>query len=442
MKIGFFIDNKNIKEVDCKNIVFGNPGIGGTEYMILIISYMLSIRDNGIEVLLFSTELGIFPESMSNILCKGIKEGYLKANNLKCDYFIYKHMDRYVKDVFSKLPSLYKTKIIPWCHNFCSYPSLRFYAKSLLVERIICVSKEQLDLYIDHAAFLKSDYIFNCLDTNPPIGNACMDLTKRKNIVTYIGSLVPEKGFLTLAKAWKHVLKEIPDAELYVIGSGKLYNRNQKLGKYGIAEAKFERKFVKYIESDNNIHPSVHFAGIMGTEKYGLLAKTKVGVPNPSGLTETFGISAVEMQLCGVKIATIKCPGFLDTVVNGKLYNKKSELAETIILQLKSSENNYGEAKRYIDKNFSIRPVLCEWESLFLDCIPNKKKLHNIIISNNFRGKKIKFKLYQLKSKHNLLYKLLPSFDNLTTIDDKIFKFKLAIKKLIKWATVRTSVLS
>ena len=254
MKIAFFIDNKNISNVDCTSIKEGNPGIGGTEYMILLISYLLNVRNNGIEVILLPTSKGFFPSDIKIVSCKDLKDGYIIANEMKCNYFIFKHMDYYVNDFFSKLYSSYFTKIIPWCHNFCSFKSLRFYAKSTLVERIICVGKEQMDLYIDHLAFLKSDYIFNCVDINP--STTCSKdfrLNNRDNIVTYIGSLVPEKGFSVLAKAWRRILHEVPDAELFVVGTGKLYNRNQKLGEYGIAEAKFEKKFIRYLLNGNDI---------------------------------------------------------------------------------------------------------------------------------------------------------------------------------------------
>lgn len=442
MKIAFFIDNKNISNVDCTSIKEGNPGIGGTEYMILLISYLLNVRNNGIEVILLPTSKGFFPSDIKIVSCKDLKDGYIIANEMKCNYFIFKHMDYYVNDFFSKLYSSYFTKIIPWCHNFCSFKSLRFYAKSTLVERIICVGKEQMDLYIDHLAFLKSDYIFNCVDINP--STTCSKdfrLNNRDNIVTYIGSLVPEKGFSVLAKAWRRILHEVPDAELFVVGTGKLYNRNQKLGEYGIAEAKFEKKFIRYLLNGNDIINSVHFMGIMGVEKYELLSRTKVGVPNPAGLTETFGLSAVEMQLCGAKIATIKCPGYLDTVKNGILYKKKSQLACTVIKQLKSTENNYLSAKQYIDKHFSIDRVLIEWERLFLDCIPKEQRLNKIIINNNFRGKKLKYMLYKLKLNNKWLYNVIPSVENLISINDKIFHLKSYLKKLLKWAGIRMYIL-
>lgn len=70
---------------------------------------------------------------------------------------------------------------------------------------------------------------------------------KREHNVCYIGSLHPAKGFQFLAQAWPKVLKEVPDANLFIIGSGKLYGRNAQLGKWGIAKEEFEEEFMPYI---------------------------------------------------------------------------------------------------------------------------------------------------------------------------------------------------
>ena len=63
-------------------------------------------------------------------------------------------------------------------------------------------------------------------------------------IVTYVGSLTKGKGFHVLAKEWKNILKAVPDAELYVLGSGKLYDNKAELGEYGLAEKTYENNLL------------------------------------------------------------------------------------------------------------------------------------------------------------------------------------------------------
>ena len=52
---------------------------------------------------------------------------------------------------------------------------------------------------------------------------------------------------------WPDVVKQVPDAQLYVIGSGKVYDENAKLGKYNIAEESYEKKFMSYLEQEENL---------------------------------------------------------------------------------------------------------------------------------------------------------------------------------------------
>ena len=55
MKIAIFIDNENIQGVDCRNLENGNPGIGGTEYSILLLAQVYKEVYPKDEVMLFAT---------------------------------------------------------------------------------------------------------------------------------------------------------------------------------------------------------------------------------------------------------------------------------------------------------------------------------------------------------------------------------------------------
>ena len=48
MKVGFFLNQ--LDSTDCRGILQGNPGIGGSEYEILLVSYLLEQRSNEIDV--------------------------------------------------------------------------------------------------------------------------------------------------------------------------------------------------------------------------------------------------------------------------------------------------------------------------------------------------------------------------------------------------------
>lgn len=390
MTVGFFLKNKGFSEIDTSTVLEANPGIGGSEYEILCISHLLSLRDNDIDVILYVEKEGYFLD----IKYKVVEDIESCVNNCSKDnvevlIIDYKH---HSKDIIDKTEN--NLKYFIWAHNFVTYKDLQYFASKKNIVRIVHVSNESLDLYRDHKSIYKSICIYNGV----PVKEVNFYLEKfnpnkeRENKVVYLGSLVSVKGFHLLAKAWKEILKKIPDAQLYVIGNGKLYDRSSKLGKYGIAEEIYENEFIDFITDKNkNILPSVHFLGTMGIEKNDVLKECKVGVPNPSGNTETFGIGAVEMQLMGCNIVTIKCPGYIDTVhPSNFLYHDKEQLASFIIKALKRTKVNdeYFDVYKFINSNFSFENIINRWE---FELVNYKENLNiNSDLENNFHSKRIK----------------------------------------------------
>lgn len=60
-KIAFFLDKENLNKQDYSKILDGNPGIGGSEYEILLVSYLLEQRENGINSILLTRSKQHFP---------------------------------------------------------------------------------------------------------------------------------------------------------------------------------------------------------------------------------------------------------------------------------------------------------------------------------------------------------------------------------------------
>lgn len=404
IRVGFYLDNDTIYKKDCSNVLSGNPGIGGTEYMVILIAQLLTMRTNSLEVVLFCPKQGILPKE---IICKqkSFNEAIRCADQEGFDYFVFKHLVRHIESgILDSIMS--KMRLIPWCHVFQCYWEWDYYASNAQIYKILCVSREMMDLYMDHKGYEKACYIYNAVE--------CRDASvrvfrhpyqNRRHIVTYIGSIVPFKGLHLLTKAWPQVLATVPDAELYIIGSAKLYDTEIKLGRFGIAEEEYEKEILEPILAENKIIPSVHFMGLMGEEKNEILLQTKVGVPNPSGKTETFGISAVEMQMMGAKVTTIVCPGYLETVRNGLLYREPTELADCIINLLQSDDTDYENAMEYFKENFSYNVVASRWEQLLQTGeIIREKELQNAW----YRKKNVKEKLRKIKRAIPCLYRFPP----------------------------------
>lgn len=416
-KIAFYLDNKTISDIDVNQLEYGNPGIGGTEYLILLVSTMLACNEHTMSIKLWITHQQKLPEYIQYSVVNNLSEAICKAEEEQYDIFILKHdVDNIINNYIVTSTTL---KFYIWCHVFICYWELDYYANNPYVHKVVYVGREMLDLYRDHPLYDKSVYIYNCINLE-----GCREsvihhpFSTRQHIVTYVGSLVPYKGFHRLARIWPAILKAVPDAQLFVIGSGRLYNSSAVLGQYGIAEKSYEESFMKYLSRDGHILPSVHFMGKMGVEKNEILLKTKVGVPNPTGITETFCLSAVEMQVYGAVLATVKAPGYMDTVKNGVLCSNDRNLAETIIRLLKTDKSNYEEAMNFFEKEFSLDSILLKWKQLLLLDCNDRGKLVNL----GYRLKWLK-EIIRILSKFIPVVKHVPPVERiLLFIERKIFK--------------------
>lgn len=409
MKIAFYLENKNLSNIDCSNIENGNPGIGGTEYIIQATIYYLTKLAPQYHIVLGAQCIDNIPPIPYYKKTDNISE---LIKDEKPDYIIFKY-EPYLYKEASICAKESNTKLIPWAHNFIKRSELTTLANNPLVTRIICVSKEQLNMYRDHKAFLKSVYIYNgmpveYLKTQLPY---IPSYNKRPFEVTYIGSIVPYKGFHILAEAWKDILKVFPQAKLNVIGSGKLYDRTSKLGRYGIAEEEYEKQFMPALTDDaGNIIPSVHFWGVLGTEKNEILKRTRVGVPNPSGISETFCITALEMQAMGALVTTINYGGLKNTVFHtGLLYNNPKDLATSIVTLLKKKDNHIQDFYEFMEENFSFEHITKDW----IDFINHLSDSSIPFLPNNNSDYASKLKEFNRKIKRNIPfgYTILPTID-------------------------------
>ena len=418
MKVGFYVNNSQFPKVDCRNVIDGNPGVGGTWHMVLLVSSQLALRNNKIEVTLFTQVDGLLPEGPIVKHADNQEHAIYEADRKGLDIIVlnYGGFD-WANFDFTKINS--KLRIIVWCHNFCNLKDLDLFSSESKIARIITVGREQMDLYRDHPAFNKTDYIYNCV----PFPNAFKDdvvqhsFNKRENNVVYLASLVPAKSFHILADVWPYVLKHVPDANLFVIGSGKTYFKDAVLGDFDIASPEYEKRFLKpLLDTNKAIIPSVHFLGNLGLEKYNYLLKSKVGVPNPTGATETFCISAVEMQYMGCCVSAMSAPGYYDTFISGVITRRtKSAFANSIIKLLRSKEPvvSYSETIERLQNVFSIEHVLLDWEAL---CNSDfTKHIHPItpLVNKCYRLKWLKEHKREKRQNTPIVEKFLCYFDDI-----------------------------
>lgn len=427
-KVAFYLHNGLIANRDCTTILTGNPGIGGTEYLFYYIAYQLQLLSlSDLDIILLTSHDCILPYNFKYIKVGNIAGAIDYCENNNYDILVVNFDKKnFYPNIFAK--SNLKVKFIIWAHNVMSNELLTIIARTKAIRKIVNVGREQLDLYRDHVAFKKSTYIYNSVPIKEKeyyISNS-IPFSQRKNEVTYMGNISPVKGFHILAKAWPKILKAVPDAHLNVIGSASIYG-DAKLGKYGIAEDGYEKEFMPYlIDCKGKVFPSVSFYGKLGEEKNEILSRTKVGVPNPSGISETFCLSAVEMELYGCRMVTKRYIGFLDTIPDcaGSLYEDESYIADTVVRELKNTTYDYNLCYDYIYENFRPDKVISKWIFL-LKNIENDSH-EDIIVNKDYNYKNIRELNRKIKSNIPFGYNL-PTLDTYIKICNKFLRTKLPI---------------
>lgn len=396
--IGILLDRQiNITNID--SIKNGNPGIGGSEYLLLQLFYYLS-QENEYNCKLYCVGCNI--NNVNLVSVQSDIEAIKKATEDEIDVFIFIPKKR--KSDFYKEIQYLKLKSIAWVHNYISYDVIKLLRDCEMVKRVIFVGKQHYDCYIDDELIKKSDYIYNMLSYEK---REYIPSKNKKPIVTYVGALIPAKGFHKLAKVWKNILKKVPEAKLQVIGNGRLYNKNAVLGKYGIAESKYEKKILKYL-SDNNgeLLDSVKFFGSLGNEKNDLIEKTKVGVANPTGISETFCLSAVEYKTYGIPVVTYKGYGLLDTIrnnVDGILIKSNAQLQKAIVRLLIDDKKNSEYGKNGISSgfvDFLPNKIIVRWKDVIANIcnnVPTEIKVPTNYFFDDFKWLKIiNYKIKQI----------------------------------------------
>ncbi len=373
MKIGIYVYNKDYKPIELKPPLLVNPGIGGSEYEALAVGFYISIFYPSEQIVFFTQKpLSIINmPNIQNIVIENILDACTEAKNNDIDVFLMnKHSNSGfcdISDVTVLIDKLeLKTITIGQC--FYSLKECDYISNCKHIGLNAFVSQQQFNYYLDHPIAKKSTYIYNMTNKTDKNYKRAQNFSTKK-IVTYLGSLTDAKGFHLLAQEWKEIIQKVPEAELHVIGSGKLYDQNAKLGSFNIADQKYENLFIPYLQNkDGTLLDSVHFHGTLSfSEMLPILKETSVGVVNPGGITETFCISAIELEEFGIPVVTRRYGGLIDTVkdnYSGFLVNSNKTLRQRIIALLNNVELNKTmgiNGVDYVNTNFIPEVIIPKW---------------------------------------------------------------------------------
>jgi glycosyltransferase involved in cell wall biosynthesis len=361
LRIAFFLDTQNVRSIDIRDVDAGNPGMGGTEYMFFLVAAYLAKSH---AVTMYVTTPGRFPEGITYREVRDLNEA---ADHLEIEgpsILILRESE--VLPNLRRLDSM-KQKVLVWAHNYSGHRTLKACVKCPSIARYLCVSREQYENLRDEAVFAKADYVYNAAVTKSFPSEAPSQV---ENDVFYMGSLIEAKGFHILAKYWPEIASQVPGVRLHVIGSGQLYNREVKLGPLRVASPEYERLFAGYLTENGQLRADVIFHGTLGAGKAELLKQAKVAVANPTGVGETFCITALEFGLLGVPVVTKNEGGPRNVVSNGQtgmLYDHERELPKAVVhlLTHEALRREMGrKAMTFTREQFDIQVVIQRWERI------------------------------------------------------------------------------
>jgi len=360
--VAFFLDNSALQKVDFSRPLDGNPGAGATEFMTVLVASELSKRS--VDVTLLTTATGLFPSELKVNRVKDIHEAiqYSATNQLILV------IRAYISDfetILERINDHRDLKVLIWAHLTPNQDSLKTIAKISQVKAVICLENNQRVRMGDSLAHRKLLTIPYGITGNTQL----VPTSKNPNTIVFVGALVPQKGFHLLADAWPKIEKAIPDAKLYVFGSGQLYDSRIDLGPHGIATKDYENRIFRKLSKDSH---NVEFLGNGNPAlRNSVVDNCKLGIVNPSAQTETFCLSAVEFEQRGVPVVGGRKYGLLDTVKHkktGYLVSNPSNLHKYIIRLLRNNsriETLGHQAQQFVFEKFNLSMVIDRWYNVF-----------------------------------------------------------------------------
>ena len=156
-----------------------------------------------------------------------------------------------------------------------------------------------------------------------------------------------------------------------------------------------------------------------------------MGVVNPTGGTETFCISGVEIQACGTPVVSAAKWGLLDTVVHGKtglLGKSDRDLVKNILYLLDNPDvaRQFGQnGINFVTEKFDHRLIIKEWLELFIDVYNDRPPKPQPMKSNYLYQAKFLRESMRVLKKNIPLLRGVPSLVEIKSLIKNIVKFNL-----------------
>ena len=195
-------------------------------------------------------------------------------------------------------------------------------------------------------------------------------MENKGKVILYVGRIEWRKGIGTLLYAFREVIKNHPNAKLYIIGGGRSKSARK------LEDAEHER--LKKISQELGIEKKVKF---LGPKKQNELYKyySAADICVIPSYYEPFGIVPLESMACGTPVVASRTGGLRYSVkdkITGCLFEPKNytDLAEKINIVLKNGKDFYaGNCLKRISDEFQWEEIADQYENFF-NQLTNKTK--------------------------------------------------------------------
>ena len=358
MRVAFFLDNRGIAGLGpLPDPRLGNPGIGGTEFAFLAVAALL--QEECEPLVLFTSEqqvAGLGAVERVDDLAQALQ----RAQIWGAAFLVFRPGVVAPED----WPALEQSPmpLVAWLHNLGCLDQARTEALPALKAWVL-VSGAQLDFF-RHSRLSQNAVVIPNPVLVPAAGVRSKETAWAARDLAYVGAITPFKAFDRLAAQWGLIARACPEARLRVYGGADLYGRRD-----GEQLTPYEIHCRKLLQA-SGAADRVLFEGSCGLERYGRLDSVAVGVVNPSGLDETFCLSAAELSLCGIPVVSARRHALVQTVPHqraGLLARNDAELAAQCIQLLQDPEQAWQlgcQGHDHAAETFSVEALRTGWLAL------------------------------------------------------------------------------
>jgi glycosyltransferase involved in cell wall biosynthesis len=209
-------------------------------------------------------------------------------------------------------------KPIIWVHVSVS-PTNRAWLESGRVRAIVTVSDTARMSMLRSTSRRRVGRVYNPLLPSFRSPDAPLHDRFERHLAVFTGAAGVTKGLHRLLEMWAYVRETDSSAKLVIVGTGRLYGEQRKLGPFGLASEEFERRYVTPLVNrfGSLAEAGIELAGLMGPrDLQQLYAGASVGVVNMNRgeYTETFCCAAVEMLATGLPVFSVACGALPETI--------------------------------------------------------------------------------------------------------------------------------